>query len=452
MGSFAVTNLIQPYVACWINEVTVGNLRQTQCVNAANISDSSIQEQLQAVDNSWALVTAIWNVGGMLMCFAAGPMSDYFGPKKCMFLNAFFAIAVNTCLGASRLVGSYWWLVALRFFSGMNSGFNAMLGPVYLHEIAPEPLRSVFGTTFNIMICGGMVVSEIIGLVWVLDTNALWPYAFLANNIPAVLQIALGLFAPESPVYLARLGRLKEANALEASLKGVKFVDSDALSKASAAESAGFMDIFRIKGVRRACYEVMLIFSLCQLTGLSVMFFYSLTIFKNAGIPTEYSGIATVGLGGFFLFGAVLATFIIDKTGRIKQMMYGFLVMAIMCVAFTVMLSIGESQVLAYLSMIPMFGYMLAFNIGPGSIAWIITSESVPVNCKAWIQALGSFSLLFTSFIVGLVFPALQNAIDQYVFLIFATFGGLSVLYLHFFGVETRGRSVDQVQAEFEFR
>merc|ERR1719461_2392572 len=81
--SFAVTNLIQPYVACWINEVTVGNLRQTQCVNAANISDSSIQEQLQAVDNSWALVTAIWNVGGMLMCFAAGPMSDYFGPKKC---------------------------------------------------------------------------------------------------------------------------------------------------------------------------------------------------------------------------------------------------------------------------------------------------------------------------------------------------------------------------------
>ena len=75
--NFGVTNLIQPYVACWINEVTIGNLTQTDCNSAANASNTQIQAQIQLVDQKWALVTSIWAIGGFLSCFLAGPASDY---------------------------------------------------------------------------------------------------------------------------------------------------------------------------------------------------------------------------------------------------------------------------------------------------------------------------------------------------------------------------------------
>ena len=104
-----VTNLIHPYVACWINEVTIGNLTQSDCKNAGNSSESYIQEQISQVDLQWGLASAIWSFGAVFMCFLAGPASNYFGPKRCMFYNAIFAVIVNTGLFFSRNVGNFWW-------------------------------------------------------------------------------------------------------------------------------------------------------------------------------------------------------------------------------------------------------------------------------------------------------------------------------------------------------
>jgi len=83
------------YVACWINEVTLGNLNQTYCNYAANTSNTQIQAQIQLVNNKWALVTSIGAIGGFLSCFLAGPASDYFGPKSVMIVNGIFAVVVN---------------------------------------------------------------------------------------------------------------------------------------------------------------------------------------------------------------------------------------------------------------------------------------------------------------------------------------------------------------------
>ena len=100
--------------------------------------------------------------------------------------------------------------------------------------------------------------------------------------------------------------------------------------------------------------------------------------------------------------------------------------------------------------MIPLFGYMLAFNIGPGPVPWLLASETVPVEFKAGVQALGSASLFFWTFVIGFCFPSIQEALDQYVFLVFAGLFGVSVIYIKFRCVETFGRSVGQVRDVYE--
>jgi MFS family permease len=118
----------------------------------------------------------------------------YFGPKSVMIANGIFAVVVNFGLAATRLIGSYWWLVGFRFLSGMNSGVNSIVAPVFLNDIAPRNLKGVFGTAFQVMLCLGLIFSEVLGLVWLFGTNQLWPYCFLMGVLPAGLQIVLGLY------------------------------------------------------------------------------------------------------------------------------------------------------------------------------------------------------------------------------------------------------------------
>ena len=66
----------------------------------------------------------------------------------------------------------------------------------------------------------------------------------------------------------------------------------------------------------------------------------------------------------------------------------------------------------------------------------IATSIAVAVNWSA-------------NFLVGLSFSPLQLAIGPYVFLIFMVIQVFFILYVQFVVPETKGRSVEQVTAQF---
>jgi SP family facilitated glucose transporter-like MFS transporter 1 len=133
-------------------------------------------------------------------------------------------------------------------------------------------------------------------------------------------------------------------------------------------------------------------------------------------MQVDHSGLATVGLGVFFLSGTIIALLTVDRFNRLTILFYCLIAITVLCVVFTIMLSISGNQVLDYLSVIPLFGYMIFFNIGPGPIAWMIAGESVPPMYKAAVASLGSASLFLSTFIVGLVFPFLEDSVGQYSF------------------------------------
>ena len=58
----------------------------------------------------------------------------------------------------------------------------------------------------------------------------------------------------------------------------------------------------------------------------------------------------------------------------------------------------------------------------------------------------------FGVFVIGLLFPPLQSAIDQYVFVIFCVTCVLGAIYIKVYGVESKGRTIEEVQDEFTQR
>merc|ERR1712178_527514 len=92
------------------------------------------------------------------------------------------------------------------------------------------------------------------------------------------------------------------------------------------------------------------------------------------------------------------------------------------------------------------------FNLGPGVVPWFLSSEYMPIEFSAGTQAIGSVTSWFSCFIVGLTFPPLQDLIGQYVFVFFAATCGFFGIFVKIYGVESKGKSVEQVQMIFKMK
>ena len=148
-------------------------------------------------------------------------------------------------------------------------------------------------------------------------------------------------------------------------------------------------DMVQIVGVKRALTNVLIYMIIQQFSGINACFFYSAAIFKNAGIPQTWAGVATVGLGAVNVLGNVTALFLIERAGRITLFFWSVAVMAVMCIITTIMLSFPDNEVIAYLSVIPVFFYVFFFGIGAGHIPWMMAGQYIPTEYGVAVESCG---------------------------------------------------------------
>ncbi|GKF23243.1 sugar transporter ERD6-like protein 7, partial [Tanacetum coccineum] len=102
-------------------------------------------------------------------------------------------------------------------------GVFSYVVPVFIAEIAPKNLRGALTAANQLMICTGVSVAFIIGTVLT------WRTLALTGLIPcAVLLVGL-FFVPESPRWLAKIGKQKE---FEAALRKLRGKDADVSAEA----------------------------------------------------------------------------------------------------------------------------------------------------------------------------------------------------------------------------
>ncbi|CAJ1086191.1 solute carrier family 2%2C facilitated glucose transporter member 4-like isoform X2 [Xyrichtys novacula] len=329
---------------------------------------------------------------------------------------------------------------------------------MYIGEIAPTSLRGALGTLHQLAIVTGILIAQILGLEVLLGTEDLWPILLGVTVLPTVLQMALLPFCPESPRFLyivrcqehlakrglRRLTGKQEVGDMLAEMKEEK-------RKMEMERKVSILELFRSPLYRQPIIISILLQLSQQLSGINAIFYYSTSIFLKAGVQSPVY--ATIGAGVVNCAFTVVSLFLIERMGRRTLHMLGLAGMSICAVIMTTALALLDSVPwMSYISMLAIFGFVAFFEVGPGPIPWFFVAELFSQGPRPAAMAVAGFSNWTANFIIGMCFQYVADLCGPYVFLIFAFLLLIFLIFTFFRVPETRGKTFDQISANFHLR
>ncbi|KAK2860566.1 hypothetical protein Q7C36_004732 [Tachysurus vachellii] len=403
----------------------------------------------------WSLSVAIFSIGGMLSSFCLGIISEWLGRRKALLINNLLAFIGGGLMGLSKISNSFEMMILGRFTIGAYCGLASGLVPMYVGEISPTSLRGALGTLHQLAIVTGILIAQILGLESLLGSEELWPVLLGITVVPTVLQMALLPFCPESPrfLYIVRCQEHHAKSGLRR-LTGRLDVSEDL---AEMKEEKRRMDMERKVSIaelfRSPLYRQPIIISIMlqlsqQLSGINAIFYYSTSIFQNAGVESPVY--ATIGAGVVNCAFTVVSLFLVERMGRRTLHMLGLAGMCVCAVIMTIALSLLESVPwMSYISMLSIFGFVAFFEVGPGPIPWFFVAELFSQGPRPAAMAVAGCSNWTANFIIGMGFQYVASLCGPYVFLIFAALLLFFLVFTFFRVPETQGKTFDQISAAF---
>lgn len=385
--------------------------------------------------------------GATVGSFTGGSLADKFGRTKTLQLDSIPLIIGSFLCATAQDVRT---MIVGRILAGIGIGISSAIVPLYISEISPTDIRGALGSVNQLFICIGILGALVAGLP--LAGNPLWwRTMFGVAIIPSVL-LGLGMiFSPESPRWLFQQGKIPQSESAIKTLYGAQKVDEVMLDlrgsggQISGEQDAGWLELFG-KRYWKVVSVGAALFLFQQLAGINAVVYYSTSVFRAAGISSDVAASALVGTSN--VFGTVVASSLMDKQGRKSLLTTSFFGMA----ASMLLLSLSSSwSVLApYSGTLAVLGtvlYVLSFSLGAGPVPALLLPEIFASRIRAKAVALSLGMHWISNFVIGLYFLSVVSRFGiSRVYLGFASFCLLAVLYISRNVVETKGRSLEEIE------
>uniref|UniRef100_A0A0M3KCP6 Glucose transporter type 1 (inferred by orthology to a D. melanogaster protein) n=1 Tax=Anisakis simplex TaxID=6269 RepID=A0A0M3KCP6_ANISI len=193
-----------------------------------------------------------------------------------------------------------------------------------------------------------------------------------------------------------------------------------------------------------------------QMSGINAAMYYSNDIFKSAGLVGNQIIWATCAMMLVNVLTTLASTWLVDHPlfGRRFLLLTGMIGMFIMSIGVVIALVlinkrsyVSEARVAAILFMLL---FVIAFATGPGSIPWFYVSELFASNARASATSIACAVNWLMNFVVGLLFPPLQEYLTTYTFLVFTVALLICTIITVIYVPETKGKSVEDVQKDLD--
>lgn len=327
---------------------------------------------------------------------------------------------------------------------------------MYIGEISPKAYRGALGTLHQLAIVVGILISQVIGLDFILGNDDMWPILLGLSGAPAILQSLMLSFCPESPRYLyILLGKEQEARKALYRLKGPYDATADLEEMRREKEEAdkeprvSIWSLIRSSLYRNQLFVALMMHISQQLSGINAIFYYSTSIFARAGISQPVY--ATIGMGVINTVFTLVSVALVDRAGRRTLTIAGQSGMCCCAIAMTVGLKFQDDYSwMSYVSMSGIFLFVSFFEIGPGPIPWFIVAELFSQGPRPAAIALAGFCNWTSNFIIGMTFPYIQAWLDSYVFILFAALLLCFTVFTYFRVPETKGKTFKEISAVFQ--
>lgn len=386
----------------------------------------------------------------------AGQLADRLGRRRMILYSAVIFCVFSILSGVAPNNGVFY-LIIIRCFLGLAVGAASALVPPYMAELAPARLRGRMNGLNQTMIVSGMLISYIMDYLFKgLPTAWGWRIMLAFAAVPAIVLFFGVLKLPESPRYLVNHGQNDEArkvlsyvrsndNEIDSELNDIK--KTAETEKHAANKSVSYASLFTgkyrylvIAGVGVAAFQ--------QFQGANAIFYYIPLIVESAlKINASDALIWSVLQGVILVVGALLYMVIAEKFKRRTLIMCGGTVMAISFLIPAIVNKITSTEhPMLLLVFLCVYVFFYAFTWAP--LTWVIVGEMFPLAVRGKAAGLASSFNWIGSFVVGLLFPIMTASLSQEaVFAIFGVICIFGVLFVKFFVPETKGISLEEIEA-----
>ena len=201
---------------------------------------------------------------------------------------------------------------------------------------------------------------------------------------------------------------------------------------------------------RRFRIPVMLAITLAlfnQFSGINSILYYLNDIFSSAGATKASADLKAVAIGATNMLFTIVAMSVIDKVGRKKLLILGSVgTFVCLSVASYIFFTNQHRNLLVY----PLVGFVAFFAVSQGSVIWVYISEIFPNSVRGKGQSLGSFTHWFACASLANLFPIVQARSTAAPFIFFAVMMVFQFFVVTKFFPETKGFTLEELQAKFE--
>lgn len=402
--------------------------------------------ELSSAMVGWAASSAIW--GCVLGAMIAGYLSDRFGRKRVLIITAilFFISALGAAVPRNLTE-----FVLARLIGGVGVGAASMLSPLYISEIAPSHIRGRLVSLYQLAIVIGINLIYFVNFriassgnhEWNVDVG--WRYMLGSEMIPAVLFLALLFLVPESPRWLIKKGKRKEAEDILTRVNGEERAGQVVVEIESALmhESGTIKDIFG-KGVRMALIMGMVLALFSQITGINAIIYFAPEIFKSIGFGAESAFLQTVTIGVINTLFTFVAIGLIDKLGRRTLLIYGISGMIVSLVGVIICFWFG---ITGPWLLIFILAFIACFASSLGPIPWVLISEIFPTKTRGVAMSFCTLILwvgvIFITQFTPVLLEAYGGALTFGIFLINAI---ILLIFVQMKMPETKQRTLEEIE------
>ncbi|PTI44601.1 MFS transporter [Staphylococcus xylosus] len=405
------------------------------------------------------LITSSVMLGAIFGGILAGKLSDKLGRRKMILISAIIFVIGSILSGIAPHDGNYF-LILSRVILGLAVGAASALVPAYMSEMAPAKYRGQLSGMNQTMIVSGMLLSYIVDYyLRGLPMEIGWRLMLSIAAIPALILFLGVLKLPESPRFLIKNNRFEEAKLVLSNLRNNYKVDEEfeeikkTIQKENNVKNNQSLAILFNGKYKYLVVAGLGVAGFQQFQGANAIFYYIPLIVEQAtGNSASDALMWPIIQGVILVLGSLLFIWIADKFNRRTLLMLGGTVMGLSFILPAIIhIFLPNANPILIVIFLSIYVAFYSFTWAP--LTWVIVGEIFPLAIRGFASGSASSLNWIGSFLVGLLFPIMTAYFSQQiVFAIFGVICILGVLFVKKFVPESRGRTLEEIEAIGESR
>ncbi|WZH49005.1 general substrate transporter [Fusarium acuminatum] len=395
-------------------------------------------------------INSTFSGGAVFGALFGGVIMDRFGRRKTIGIGA----AICT-VGAVLQAASYHLAMMLigRIIAGFAVGLLSMSVPVYQSECASPKNRGLIVGLAQQMIGVGFIVSTWVGYGshHMPDTSSFqWRFPLAFQALPSAL-----LCVDQQDAGMKTLRKLHFDGSNEEWIKAEFNEIKLTIDAEKAATAPGWLVMFKVPQWRKRLMLGTLVQVFTQFTGINVIGYYQTIMYEKLGI----TGKTKLLVAGIYNCTGPIAnlffiTFIADRIGRKRPLIYGIIAITIALILESVVNSQnidGSHRGLSIAGVAFLFCVTIIFSLSFGPVSWTYMSEIMPyqIRAKGCAFATGIGNWLVSTF-WNQVSPFALEELGWKFYFLFVAFNLVITLPVLIFSFrETKGLSLEEIDLMF---